>query len=353
MKELNDFQKGLVNKHAYHGFTSHFSGIYRGAQLFCFLLLCVSAVFSTAFFESYFSMLGEYAPYAGAFVSICIAVGIGALTSSVLSYWSAQQSVEPMLGTLLALLLVGNVLADFNGAQDLGESLVGVAPTDTKTSEIAGIYEPQISAIDAEVDAIEAKNFYWCGTHKKAHKCPDAGFHIHPTQDRKAVAQIEALKAQKAELVSTMNGLLQSNGEAHSSALSTHAEKVEKARGRMRFGSLACTALFLLLSMWSHKYGVRAVSELKTHPTASTLGKGGTTISEGVTPRQPSKRKNKRKKGEAKGHNHAKSVKRPSREPSPEELAEVEDFFEAELDEHDELAEEYRAMQEKEARGKQ
>jgi len=270
---MNDFDKSLQAKHSYKSYKAHFEPVYRAAQGFKIILLGISCIFSAYFFSAWTAFLGEYAIYGGAALSMLLAIIIGVFTEKVLVYWSAQRMVEPLLGAILFSSIALNIYADFNGAENLGAEIVGNAPIDSKTGEIGGIYQPQISSIDAQIDEIEAKAFYWCGTHSKAHKCPDAGFFVDKKQDRKAIAEIANLKAQKATLVNTMNTLLGDNGKAFNEALNAHSDNVTQSKSKMRFGSLICTFFYLAFSMWAHKYGLRAISETPITQSATMPGK--------------------------------------------------------------------------------
>lgn len=258
---MNDFDKSLIAKHSYKSYKSHFEPVYRVAQGFKIMLLGISCIFSSYFFSAWTEFLGEYAIYGGAAISMLLAVAIGVFTEKVLIYWSAQKMIEPLIGSILLASITLNIYADFNGAENLGAEIVGNAPTDSKTAEISGIYTPQIESINTQIDDIEAKAFYWCGVHSKAHKCADAGFFVDKKQDRKAIAEIATLKTQKASLVGTMNTLLGDNGKAFNEALNTHSANVTQSKSKMRFGSLICTFFYLAFSIWAHKYGLRAISE--------------------------------------------------------------------------------------------
>lgn len=266
---MNDFDKSLKDKHTYKSYKAHFAPVYRGAQFFKMILLGISCAFSMYFFAGYFGMFGEASIYIGFATSVLLSIIIGITTGKVLLYWSYQKTLEPLLTAVLVLCIGLNIYADFNGAQVLGEELSGLAPTDTKTSEINGIYSPQIASIDKEIDELESKHFYWCATHKKAHKCDVANFYIDPKKDRAIVAKIDGLKKRKANLVDTMSGMIAENHETHTVALNTHSEKVENNKNRMRFGSVVCTIFYILFSMWAHNYGLRAITETNETQTVT------------------------------------------------------------------------------------
>ncbi len=168
------------------------------------------------------------------------------------------------MASILVFCMGLNIYGDFKGAERLGENIAGEAPIDTKTAEISGIYQPQIASIDTEINDIESKEFYWCASHKKAHKCSQANFYIDKRKDADAIAKIANLKAQKSELLNTMNTLLGDNGNQFNEALSTHSVNVTQSKDRMRFGSLVCTVFFIAFSIWAHNYGLRATSETPT-----------------------------------------------------------------------------------------
>ena len=324
---MNDFDKGLRAKYSYKSYKAHFEPIYRVAQFIKVVLLFVSCVFSSWFFSQWFGFFGDYAIYAGFICSALLAGVIGVTTDKVLLYWSVQRSVEVLMASILVFCMGLNIYGDFKGAERLGENIAGEAPIDTKTAEISGIYQPQIASIDAEINDIESKEFYWCASHKKAHKCSQANFYIDKRKDADAIAKIADLKAQKSELLNTMNTLLGDNGNQFNEALSTHSVNVTQSKDRMRFGSLVCTVFFIAFSIWAHNYGLRAISET---PTARPLGNRPThsaSITQG---------KNK----------EAKKVKKPKAKAKNSEPV-IYDEYREELTK-DELDEELRAMREKE-----
>ncbi len=261
MKKINDWEKSLLSKYSYDGYSNHFQLVYRLAHFGSWVLLFISAMLSGKFFESFFASAGEFAFYIGWGVSFAIAIAIGIFTDKVMVYYNAQKHIEPLLGSILIALILFNVYADYQGGPEWSHRIIGEAPTDTRTSEIAGIYTPQIKAIESQIDAIEQREFYWCGTHMNAHKCDQAQYYVDPKADKKHVAKISELANQKARLVDTMNGLLQSNGEQYGAKVNEHTAKIETTKSRMRMGSLVCTGLFLVLSFWMHSYGNRFVSE--------------------------------------------------------------------------------------------
>lgn len=267
---MKDFDKALQKRHKYTSYKAHFKGLYMIVGIICTFLLICSAFFSSKFFAGWFGSLGESAIFAGAAVSVVIALFISVLTEKTLIYYDAQGIVEPVLGVSLFIFLALNVYGDFEGAADWGAEMVGEAPTDEKTSGIASTYSQQIEAIDAEIDAIEGKYFHWCGPHNTAHKCdlPDNKPYINRSdpKDIAAEAKIEELSAQRAELRSTMNGLLEQAGNQHAAELSAHGEKLTKTRGRMRGASVVCMGLYLMLSFWRHGYGKRAIEEMADSP---------------------------------------------------------------------------------------
>ena len=257
---MNDFDKKIQESFSYKSYKAHFKPLYRVAQFVKALLLLASCIFSSVFFAQAFTVLGEYAIYAGFAVSAFIAFFIGMITDKVLLYYSAQESIDVLMFSILVALMTINVYGDFKGADELGVELAGTAPTDEKTGEISGIYTPQIQGINDEVNDLEAKNFYWCAEHKQAHKCEFANFYVDKKQDRAVIAKIAILKARKDVLLGTMNTMLSNNDAQFKDAYSTHSVKVTQSRNRMRFSSLACTVLFIAFSLWAHNYGLRAVS---------------------------------------------------------------------------------------------
>lgn len=322
---MNDFDKQLQKAHSYNSYKEHFESVYRVAQGFKIVLLGISCLFSAYFFSAWTGFLGaEYAIYGGVVLSVLLAVVIGTFTNKALVYWSAQRTIEPLIFMILIASLSLNIYADFNGAETLGSELAGVAPTDTKTAELSGIYTPQIASIDSQIEKLESDNFYWCGLHRAAHICdnPKNVRHVNTTVrgDIEAVAQISDLNAQKSALVGTMNTLLSDNGEAFKQAIGTHSANVTQSKSKMRFGSLVCTFFYLAFSLWAHKYGLRANKEMNSTQYVAT--------------RTPAKKK--RKKQPARNTGGSVTIDNDSFFDDREELSD------------DELAEELRAMRDKE-----
>lgn len=270
MKNQNEFEKQIYEKFSYSNYTSHFIGVFKATGLLSFILLTVSALFSAKFFESYFiGIFAENAIYAGLAVSAFIAVMISIINDKFLIYWHYQKTVEPLLGVALIAFIGFNFYADFKGAPEWANEIVGFAPTDSKTSEIGGIYSPQIKGIDSEIDAIQQKEFYWCESHKTAHRCELASYYIDPKRDKKHVLKIEQLRAQKAELLATMNTLLSDANTNHQTDLNGYNDKLNANRGRMRFGSVVATCFYMLISFWRLKFGVIFVEEMAETPTVA------------------------------------------------------------------------------------
>jgi hypothetical protein len=271
-KQQNDFETQIYEKFSYKNYSSHFMAVYRATGIFAFLLLCVSALFSAKFFESYFiGFFAENAIYLGLVVSALIAVMIALITARFLIYWHYQKTVEPLLGVALISLIGFNFYADFQGAPDWANEIVGFAPTESKTSEIGGIYGPQIQGIEKEIDEIQQKNFYWCKSHGIAHRCDLASYYIDK-KDKIHVEKIASLKAQKSSLLATMNTLLSDANTNHQTELNGYNDKLNANRGRMRFGSVIATFFYMLISLWRLKFGVRFVEE-KTPTVANETEK--------------------------------------------------------------------------------
>jgi hypothetical protein len=258
---MNDFQKSVSERFTYSGYSNHFASLYKFSGGLIYVLLGISAFLSAKFFEVWFSMAGENSLYFSVAISLGLALLIGALTEKTLIYWHYQKVFPALLGGLAVGCMALNIYADLNGAKEWGADFTGTPPEDSKTSEISGIYTPQLSAIDKEVNEIESKNFYWCGVHKQAHKCKSASFYIDPKRDGKHVAKIEELKGQKAQLLNTMNGMLSDANGNHQSRLTEYGSRLDRNSNSMRFGSIVCNAIFLVLSFWRLNYGVRFVSE--------------------------------------------------------------------------------------------
>lgn len=334
--QKNDFDKSLEARHQFNSYKTHFRGLYQFVNFLCWVLLCASAFFSAKFFGSWFSQLGEPAIYIGFFISGLVALLIHVLTEKTLVYYDSQKTVEPLLSVILVGLLVLNVYGDLEGSAEWGTQLAGEAPTDTKTARLSETYTNQIDAIAAEIDAIEAENFYWCGVHRAAHKCdvPSNKPYINKSEssDIKALADIEKLENQRSELRATMNSLLSQAGAEFTANMESHANTVSRNKGRLRGASLACMTLFMLLSMWSHKYGKKAVQE---SPLPSPTPE--------PEPERAPKEKQKRKP--------SKAEKKRLKEARKKEK-ELEAFLQEQARENSDLREELAALKESEARGK-
>jgi len=265
---MKDFDKALQKRHQYKSYKSHFKSLYMLVGIAGTFLLIASAFFSAKFFAAWFVDFGEGAIIIGAVISVAIAVFISVLTEKNLVYYDAQGIIEPVMGIMLFALLAINVYGDFEGSAEWGAEIVGAPPVDRKTSTLSSTYQTQIDAIDEEIDAIEGKYFYWCGPHNTAHKCdlPTNKPYINRSdpKDIKAEADIAALAAQRSELRDTMNSLLEQASGEHAAALNAHGNKLKKTKGRMRGASVVCMVLYLMLMLWRHGYGKRAVKEISS-----------------------------------------------------------------------------------------
>ena len=256
-----DFETKIQQKYGYANYAAHFRGLYGISGVFGYALLALSACFSAAFFAQYLDFFGENSIYAGFFLSCVVAFFIGYLVEKASVYYHWQGLAEPLVTTLAVGLVVLNIYADYEGAPELGKRSMGSPPADQKTASIRDTYLPQIDAIDAEIDQIEAREFHWCGVHNKAHKCEHANFYIHPKNDRVHVAKIEDLKAQKKDLLASMDKQLSDAGAMHKSSYDEYSSTLKKRQNGLRLGTLICTTVYLLLAFWRLKYGVRMLTE--------------------------------------------------------------------------------------------
>lgn len=289
MEKTTDFSANIAQKYGYSEYSQHFRALYGISGAFGMALLGLSACFSAAFFGQYLDFFGpETSIYAGFFLSCLIAYGIGFFADKAMVYHYHEGMAEPLVTTFAVLLIALNIYADYQGAPELGRRSMGAPPADEKTEGIRATYLPQISGIDAEIEGIEAREFYWCGVHNKAHKCESANFYIHPQNDRVHVAKIAELKDQKSALLASMDSQLSSAGAMHASEYSTYSERLKRRENGLRLGTIVCTTLYLILAFWRLKYGIRHLSANppQTAQTA-TVGAQTATVPTPATPETP------------------------------------------------------------------
>lgn len=262
----NDFERSLISRASYNGYKDLFQSVYEFGGAIMAFCLAFSAMLSAKFYASWFAFLGEGAIFAGGIVAAAIAYFIYDLHHKAVKYRSAQKRNEPVLTSLLWGLVALSIYADLSGGAEWGASLTGEAPADAKTAELGGIYGPQIEAINKEIEGIEGREFHWCGTHNQAHKCESAQFYVDPVSDKKHVARINTLKAQRDKLQADMSGLLSQAGEAHGQATKQHYEKLERNQGTLRGAGIIAVLVALLLGYWRHDYESRAIGEIRSRP---------------------------------------------------------------------------------------
>lgn len=258
----NDFELEIVAKATYTGYKDLFQSVYEASGVAMILALAFSAFLSSRFYATWFASLGSASLFVGGIIACGVSYFIYDLHGKSIVYRRKQKKNDPLLTVLLWGLVALSVYADLSGGAEWGAEMTGASPTDSKTTELNGIYSPQIAAINTEIDGIEAREFYWCGTHGKAHKCLSAQEYIDPKHDKDAVLEIQQLKAKRDTLQSTMNGLLADAGKQHNQATSRHYDRLESNQGAMRGAGIFAVAFALLIGYWRDGYESKALAEI-------------------------------------------------------------------------------------------
>lgn len=259
-----NFQEKIIKSTAYKGYADHFQVIYVATTAFKAICLIVSCILSTRFFElSFEPYIGEYAIYGALLLSIFIALTVGYLTERLFSYYLEFRTLESWTVLLLAIFAIGGVICDFKGGEEIGADIVGSAPIDNTTNALTASYDKKIASLDSQIEEIKALNFYWCASHRKAHKCEKANFYIDPRRDKKAVEKIEKLDALKSETLATANTLTLESSSKHSKQVADHERDLQKSQNRMRYTSGIATIIFFVLSIWQMKFVERVKREAK------------------------------------------------------------------------------------------
>lgn len=271
----------IINKFKPRDYYARNIDTYHFLRWVGFVLLAISAVASTKFYQYYvFSGLGRYAVHVAFAFSVAVSVVIDVLFVKCLKHYlhteGADETVERFhfLTVVLAVFLVLNPVADFMGAPELANE-IHTAPVNTEGNAL----QARIDKVDTRITAILDK-YAWCAKHKKRHlDCPSttrltnagqiklksAQWGHTPAQDK---ADIKALQDERKEYVSALGVA----GESHAQATADHNTRMSRTKGMFRGASLAVTVLYLLIAGWRIRFGVTvagsAQPEIKTAPKA-------------------------------------------------------------------------------------
>lgn len=275
---MTKYHKNVARKYQYKDYTTHFKLLYQFSKLVKLVCLLASIAFSTFFFKSLAdNMFPEYSIFIGFIASVIVAVFLSITTDKMIVFHEKHKgknsvidvtAVDPFVLIMFLGCVIGGISADFFGSPELSAHYIGSAPTDTTSAGTASLYKDQVKDIDKQVYDLQTLNYYWCKPHQKAHRCNQAGFYVDPVKDRKVTAKIEALQDQKAETQSTMTTFLSESSTRLNNDIATHTATLEKGKNRMQYASIIATSVFLLLSVWGHKYGRETVKVVNKNKKA-------------------------------------------------------------------------------------